>query len=161
MFYDPKFWLAISFIIFILVIVKYALPIILKKIDNQSDVIAKNIKEAEALKIEAEKLLKKSKEYFDESVKYGDQIILDSKNESDKIIEDNRSFIEREISKKISLAKERIKINEDSIIREVKTKIIESAIISVAQNINKNIDSKSVSKISKDSIGQVSSKLIN
>ncbi len=161
MFHDPKFWLAISFVIFVALIIKYAFPVILKMIDGKVDQITKSIKDVQEAKITAEKLLKDAQQYYDDSVKYGDKIIKDAVAESKNIMQEYKIAIEDEINKKVEAAHARIKTSEEMVIREIKSKIIESAVQAIAKNIEYVTNEKSLDEATKNSINQISSKLIN
>ena len=161
LFHDPKFWLAISFTIFVIFIAKYVVPVILKIIDDKIAKIAGNLKEAEELKQKAEKFLSDAKKYHEDSIKMADQLIQDSHKESEKIILDCKKAVEVEIGKKLAAAEDRINSHEERIIREIKAKIVKSAVVAIEENIHKIADNKSLDEVAKNSISQISSKLIN
>jgi F-type H+-transporting ATPase subunit b len=161
MLHDPKFWLAISFLIFISLIIKYVGPLIVKMIDNKSKQIADDLDRAAQIRHEAEILLKNAQKYYDDSVKQSEQLIKDASIESGQLIADCKIAIEDEINKKINVANERIKTEEDRVVRDIKSKIIESAIIAIENNIEKVVDDESLENVAKNSISQISSKLMN
>jgi len=161
MLHDPKFWLAVSFLVFISMMIKYVVPLIIKMIDAKSQKIAEDLREASKMRLEAEKLLKKSKEYYDYHIKKSDQLIKDAAIESEKLIENYKIAVEDEISKKIDVANERIKTEEGRVIRDIKSKIIESAIIAIENNLEQVADDDALDDVAKNSISQISSKLMN
>lgn len=161
LFHDPKFWLAISFCIFLVLFVKYALPLILKSLDDKSLQISKDLREAEEMRKKAQNLLEEAQKYYDESVKYSQQLIHDANLESDKIMKDTKANFENEVKKKLEAAEERIKVNEERIIREIKTRIVKSAIDSIQSNVDRIADEKAMNSALKNSISQISSKLVN
>jgi F-type H+-transporting ATPase subunit b len=138
MFLEPKFWLAISFFTFVALMIKYALPLIIKMIDDKSKQIAKDIADARNAKEEAENLLAEAKKYSEESKKYCQKLIDDAQNEAAKILADSQKSLEDEINKKTDLAKERIKNEEEKTIREIKSNIIDAAIKNVAKKAANN-----------------------
>ena len=85
MIHDPKFWLAISFIVFVILMIKYALPLILKGLDSKVIKITNLLIDAEDSKKKADQLLKDAEKYLEDSVKFGDQIVKDAAIESQKI----------------------------------------------------------------------------
>lgn len=161
LFHDPKFWLAISFLIFVGLIIKYVFPFILRMIDGKANQIKTSLEEAKAAKEKAEKLLQDAEKYYEDSVKYGEQIIKDATQESQNIISEYKTNLEAEINKKVEAANNRIKNSEERVVREIKSKIIQSAIGAIAQNVKEVTDEKSFDEATKNSINQISSKLIN
>ena len=157
MIHDPKFWLAISFIVFVILMIKYALPLILKGLDSKVIKITNLLKDAEDSKKKADQLLKDAEKYLEDSVKFGDQIVKDAAIESQKITEDYRVSVEKEIAKKLSVSEERIKSSEERIVREIKSKIVESAINAIANNIDDVADEKALDQATKNSINQIKS----
>ena len=141
--------------------IKYVVPLIIKMIDAKSQKIAEDLREASKMRLEAEKLLKKSKEYYDYHIKKSDQLIKDAAIESEKLIENYKIAVEDEISKKIDVANERIKTEEGRVIRDIKSKIIESAIIAIENNLEQVADDDALDDVAKNSISQISSKLMN
>jgi F-type H+-transporting ATPase subunit b len=160
-FQDPKFWLAISFTIFTILMLKYVLPIILKSIDGKVSQITKNLADAEKMRKQAEKLLKSAQDYHKESVKYSDQLIKDSKVEADKITKDYKAEVKKDIEKKVAAADERIKAQEERVVREIKSKIVESAVNAIQSNVKDVANDKILNEVAKNSINQIGSKLIN
>jgi F-type H+-transporting ATPase subunit b len=158
---DPKFWLAISFTIFILILLKYVAPIILNNLNNKRFKIIENLKNSEEARLKAEKLLLKAQQYYDDSIKYCDQLIKDTELETNNIIEHHNELVKKEIDKKIAAAEDRIKSGEDKIIRDIKSKIISSAITSISANLDKISDKNVFSNANKEAISKISSKLIN
>jgi len=161
MLHDPKFWLAVSFLIFLFLMIRYVVPFIIKMIDAKSQKIAEDLKQAAKMRLEAEKLLRKSKEYYDYHIKKSDQLIKDAALESEKLIENYKIAVEDEISKKIDVANERIKTEEGRVIRDIKSKIIESAIMAIENNLEQVADDEALDDVAKNSISQISSKLMN
>ena len=161
MFHDPKFWLAVSFTLFVILMIKYAWPLIIRMIDGKVSQISQNLKDSERLKKQAEKLLKDAQKYHEDSAKQSEQLIKDAKSESDNIVKECEKAVSDEIEKKLASADERIKTSEARVVREMKEKVIESAILAIEDNIEKVIGDKDLDDANKNSINQISSKLVN
>jgi F-type H+-transporting ATPase subunit b len=141
--FNEKFWLAISFTAFVIFIIKFVKPLILKALDQKSQIIANEILAAKALKEKAEKLLEKAEKYAQESEVFAQKLIKDAEAEASKIVSESQKSLEAEIAKKTAVSIERIKIEEISAVRQIKTKIVELALKNLSQNFAKNIDEKS------------------
>jgi F-type H+-transporting ATPase subunit b len=160
MFHDPKFWLAISFIIFAAFMLKYAVPAILGMIDNKVKRISGDIREASEAKASAEKLLAKAEEYYQESIALAQKLIADAEVEAANLIAHYQKIAEEELERKMDLTTKRIQQEEDKAIREIKSWLLTSAITAMKDNITKINDKKTSSSIVNQSIIDVS-KLVN
>jgi len=84
---DATFWVAISFFIFVAVLIYLKIPQkINNSLTNQVNEIKKELDEAEKLKAEAKNLLNKYEDNIDKSKKETKQIILEAKKNSEKYI---------------------------------------------------------------------------
>jgi len=140
--FNEKFWLAISFATFVIFVIKFVKPLILKALDNKSEAIKNEILAAKEMKNKAEKLLAKAKKYAQESEEYATKLIQDAESQSAQFAIESQKALESEIAKKTSASIERIKIEEISAVRQIKTKIIESTLKNLSQNLATKIDEK-------------------
>ena len=92
MLHDSKFWLAISFFIFVALIIKYALPKILAALDNKSKQIANDIEQAKQMRQKAEQLLLEAKKHHEESLLYCQKLISNAQKEADKLLLDSKKI---------------------------------------------------------------------
>ena len=158
MFSDPRFWLAISFCIFLALLIKYVFPKIAAALDSKTKQIADQISAAKQMRESAEQLLLEAKKHHDESLQYCHKLIENAKDEAEKLLADSQRALEEELSKKTNLAKEKIKLEEEKAIREIKTEIIRSAITAI-ENKATNLSGNSTSEISKKAISNISAML--
>ena len=68
--FNEKFWLAIAFLTFVGLIIKYVGPKITKSLDQKSKEIAEEILAAKEMKEKAAKLLATAEAYYKESLYY-------------------------------------------------------------------------------------------
>ena len=156
MFLDPRFWLSVSFLIFVALVIKYLLPKIIAALDNKSKQIADEIEQAIKMKIEAEQLLLKTKKYHEESVVYCQKLINEARQEAEKLLIDSNRELAEELLKKTNLAKDRILQEQERSIRDVKSQIISAAIkiieersVSLPNQTSLEIVKRAVTDISK------------
>ena len=138
---NEKFWLAVAFTAFVLLIIKYVNPKISKALGDQSKAIAEEILAAKELKEKAIQLLAKAEKYQKESEKYSQKLMKDAQDEAQKYAAESKQMVEVEIAKKTAAAVNRIQIEEASAIREIKSKIVTLAIANLSQNISKELTS--------------------
>ena len=145
---DATFWVAISFVLFIGLLVYFKIPQKINEMLNQLIVNIKNeIDESEKLRNEAKNLLDKSQKKLDsansEALKITDQAKKDSEN---LVIEINEKFHKSaEIKKK--LAEVKISQMKESALKEIKDTSIKIAVDSVKKIISTSVDKNKLDTI--------------
>lgn len=137
--FDEKFWLAIAFLTFAIFIFKKVGPLLSKALDDQSEAIAKELKDAKELKEKATKLLEDAEKFSSESKNYAEKLLKDAEIEAQKFTDNSQRLIEEEIAKKTNATIERIKIEEESAIRKLKEQIITSTISNLSNNLSEKL----------------------
>ena len=145
---DATFWVAISFVLFIGLLVYFKIPQKVNEMLNQLIVNIKNeIDESEKLRNEAKNLLDKSQKKLDsansEALKITDQAKKDSEN---LVIEINEKFHKSaEIKKKLA----EVKINQmkETALKEIKDNSIKIAVDSVKKIISTSVDKNKLDAI--------------
>ncbi len=145
---DATFWVAISFVLFIGLLVYFKIPQKINEMLNQLIVNIKNeIDESEKLRNEAKNLLDKSQKKLDsansEALKITDQAKKDSEN---LVIEINEKFHKSaEIKKK--LAEVKISQMKEAALKEIKDTSIKIAVDSVKKIISTSVDKNKLDAI--------------
>ena len=145
---DATFWVAISFVLFIGLLVYFKIPQKVNEMLNQLIVNIKNeIDESEKLRNEAKNLLDKSQKKLDsansEALKITDQAKKDSEN---LVIEINEKFHKSaEIKKK--LAEVKISQMKEAALKEIKDSSIKIAVDSVKKIISTSVDKNKLDAI--------------
>ncbi len=145
--FNEKFWLAIAFTCFAVIILKYVWPLIAKALDGRSKQIAEDILAAKELKEKAEQLLASVEKYKIESEKFAEKLLHDAEVESKKLLIAAKESADNEIKKKTEAALERIKVEEASAIRDIKAHIVESTMENINKELEKNIGTTEQEKI--------------
>jgi F-type H+-transporting ATPase subunit b len=133
---NEKFWLAISFLAFVALLAKYVWPHIAKALDESSKKIAADLLAAKEMKERAEKLLANAEQFYKESLAYAEKLSRDAESEAKKIAESAKTNLETEVKKKTDAALNRVKLEEERMIREIKLQIVDSAINNISQNLD-------------------------
>jgi F-type H+-transporting ATPase subunit b len=145
--FDEKFWLTISFIFFAILAAKYVWPLIIKMIDNASKKITDDVESAKNLKIQAEELLLEAKKHHQETIEHCKKLASDAEDEVKKLIISSQANLEHEIKIKLDAAVTRIKNQEENIVRDLKTKIVEDAFEKVKKDLATNLDQSENNKL--------------
>ena len=145
---DATFWVAISFLLFIGLLVYFKIPQKVNEILNQLILnIKKEIDESEKLRNEAKTLLDNSQSKLDSVGKETNKIIEQAKKDSENlVIEINEKFHKSaEIKKK--LAETKITQMKEAAIKEIKDTSIKIAVDSVKKIISTSVDKNKLDAI--------------
>ncbi len=151
---DEKFWLAIAFLGFVALLIKYVLPMISAKLGEATKNIAKELEEARSMKEKAQKLLEESEKRFEEASKLAEKTIKESAAEAQKFLDEARKNIEIEVNKKTEALLTRIKFEEEKAVREMKVQIITMALGNIQSNLQ-NSDKNRANNLIKKSIDDI------
>ena len=145
---DATFWVAISFVLFIGLLVYFKIP---QKVNEMLNQLISNIKneinESEKLRNEAKTLLDNSQSKLDSASKETNKIIEQAKKDSENlVIEINEKFHKSaEIKKK--LAEVKISQMKEAALKEIKDTSIKIAVDSVKKIISTSVDKNKLDTI--------------
>ena len=147
---DGTFWGAVSFIIFILVLVYFKIPQKVNEILNKMIFDIKNeIDESERLRNESKILLDKAQSKLDSATVETNKITDQVKKDSEKlVIEMNDKFHKMSEIKK-NLAQTKIFQMKESAIKEIKDASIRTAVDSVKKIISTSVDKSKLNNLFK------------
>ena len=145
---DATFWVAISFLIFVGVLIYLKVP---QKIDKSLEESIKRIKDeinnAEKLKEEAKNILSDYESKVSKSKEEIKNLIDDAKNQAEKdIIKTNEEF-HKIIENRKKSAEQKVKQMKIQAIKDVKNSSVNIAILSAEKIIKNSIDKKKLDKI--------------
>ena len=145
---NEKFWLAIAFFTFVTLVIKAFGKKINDSLDNKSKLIAQEIITAKEARKKAEELLKQSEILYQQSIENAKKLVNEAEIEASKLMQYAQETLNIEINKMARLASQRIKSEEESAIREIKTKIILGAIQQIQDKsiLDKNDHSRLIEK---------------
>ncbi len=159
---DATFWVAISFLIFIGILVYFKIP---QKVDETLNESIKKIKDeienAEKLKDEAKNILSEYETKVGKSKDEAKKLIEIAKDQAEKnIIKTNKEFHNIVENRKKS-AEQKIKQMKMQAIKDIKNSSVNIAILAVKKIIENSIDKKKLDKIYISSIEETKKILKN
>ncbi len=117
---DATFWVAISFIIFIGVLVYFKIPQkVSQMLDGMISDIKNEIDESEKLRTEAKTLLDNSQKKLNTATSISNEILENAKKESDKLIIDLNDKFHKSSEIKKSLAENKISQMKEAALKEI------------------------------------------
>ncbi len=150
---DATFWVAISFLIFIVLLVYFKIPSKVKNIlDENINQIKKQVEESEKLKEEAKRQLAEYEKRIGDSKSEVNKMIKDANDQAEKnMIKSNEIFHKLlEIRKKNT--EEKIKQLKNQAIKDIKNASINIAFESVEKLLINSLDKTKLDKIYSQSI---------
>ena len=142
---DATFWVAISFLIFLVGLIYLKVP---QKINNSLseniDKIKKELEEAEKLKEEAKSLLSDCENKIDKSVRETKSIIAKAKKESEKTILEKTEKFHKTIEEKNKNTEQKISQMKENALKDIKNISVKISIEAVKNLIKNSIDNKKI-----------------
>ena len=160
--FDATFWVAVSFFLFVGVLIYFKVPQkIFTTLDESINKIKKDIEEAEKLKEEAKNILSDYEARLDKSKVEIDLMIKNAQKESDaNIIKTNDQF-HKIFENRKKMAEEKIKQMKLQATKDIKNYSVEVAIIALEKIIKNSIDKKKLDKIYVSSVNEAKKILKN
>ena len=159
---DATFWVAVSFVLFVGVLIYFKVPQkIFTSLDESINKIKKDIEEAEKLKEEAKNILSDYESRLDKSKVEIDLMIKNAQKESESnIIKINDQF-HKIFENRKKMAEEKIKQMKLQATKDIKNYSVEVAIIALEKIIKNSIDKKKLDKIYVSSVNEAKKILKN
>jgi F-type H+-transporting ATPase subunit b len=147
--FDATFWVAISFVIFCLIIIYKKIPQVINNLlDNKINEIKAEIDNAKNLKYESEQLLQKYKNKIEEAHTESNNIINSEKKETEIFIKESENKFEQLIANKKKSLEQKLEQMRIKAIKDI-------------QNISNKIALEAVKKIVSNSANDEKMKLVN
>ena len=139
---DATLWVGISFILFVVMVIRPLTSMFSKNIDIRISTLKKEIDEAKRLKIEAENLLNDHKEKEKKSTQYIEELKKQTKKEAKNIEEKIKKEIELAITRKEANYELIVKQMESNLKEKLKNEIMTKTLKFTQSRIEKNISEK-------------------
>ncbi len=139
---DATLWVGISFILFVLLVIRPLTSMFSKNIDMRISTLKKEIDEAKRLKIEAENLLTEHKEKEKKNIQYIEELKKQKKKEAKDIEDRIKKEIELAITRKEENYEIIVKQMESNLKEKLQNEIMTKTLKFTQSRIEKNISKK-------------------
>ena len=139
---DATLWVGISFILFVLLVLRPLTSIFSKNIDLRISTLKKEIDEAKRLKIEAENMLNEHKEKEKKNTQYIEELKSQTKKETKDFEEKIKKEIELAIIRKEENYELIVKQMESNLKEKLQNEIMTKTLKFTQSRIEKNISEK-------------------
>jgi len=157
---DATFWVAVSFFIFLGVLIYLKIPQkINSSLTNQIDEIKKELDEAKKLKVEAKNLLSDYENKIDKSKKETHEILQLAKKESEKTILEKMEQFHKTMDDRKKNTELKIAQMKNNALRDIKNISIKISIETVEHLIKNSIDKEKLEKFYEKGLEQTKNNL--
>jgi F-type H+-transporting ATPase subunit b len=157
--HDPEIWVAIAFVIFIVLAGKPILRGVGKLLDDRAAKIRKDLAEAEKLRDEAEKLLAEYQRRQRQALKEAEGILAHAKDEAERIRKDAVANIELALKRREHQAMEKIAQAETQAVAEVRNQAVDLAILGAQKALATGLDSSRAAGLVDQSVSEMERRL--
>ena len=158
--YEPEFWVAVSFFIFIGVLVYFGVHMkVVSALDARALLISKELEEARRLREEAEKVLADYQRKLGDVVMEVDNITALAATEAKTLAAETRQSLKEYFDRRIKLAEEKIARAEMEAVREFRSIAVDAAIAAAQNLIAAKLTPDRAKKLVSESIKALKSKL--
>ena len=158
--FDSTFWVGISFLIFIGVLIYFKIPQKVNNLLTNMIVDIKNeISESEKLRAESKVLMENAQKKLDTATNERDKIIDQAKKEAERLIIDMNDKFHKSSEIKKNLAKNKISQMKEGAIKDIKNTSVKIAIESVKKVISSSVDKSKLDTLFEKNLEDTKSEL--
>ena len=158
--FDATFWVAISFLIFIALLIYKKVPGLINKVlDDKISEIKKKVEESEKLKNDSEKLLSTYQAKLNDSKKECDLILQNAKRISDKYSKELTEKFKNNLKSRERSVEEKITNLKNEALKEIELKAAMLSADAVREIMKNEIDEKKRADINFTSVKQSINKI--
>jgi F-type H+-transporting ATPase subunit b len=129
MFEDPEFWVALAFVIFIGILIKFGVPkMVFSSLDDRSDRIKQALDEAQRLRSEAQAVLTQYQTKREEAEKEAQAIIVSARVEAERLAGEAKGKVEEFIARRTKMAESKIAQAEAQALADVRSAAADASV---------------------------------
>lgn len=131
---NPQFWVAVAFAVFFLLFGKKLFSFMFGALDDRSARIARELKEAESIRAEAEGLLAEYKAKYQDSMQEAEQIVARARESAKEMAVQAERDMQAMLARRLKQAEQRIQDEEMRAVAQVRDRIVDIT-VSAARRI--------------------------
>ena len=136
---EPKFWIALSFVAFIVLFGKKLGGLLVRSLDDRAVKIANELETAEKLRVEAEEVLALYRRKYQESMQEAESILNKAKADAARMTMDAEAELKKSLDLRLSQANEKIAQAEKRALDEVKGHVVDITIAAARQLVTEQL----------------------
>ncbi len=160
MFEDPEFWVALAFVIFLGILVRFGVPkMALSALDSRSDRIRQALDEAHRLRSEAQDVLTQYQKRRDEAEKEAQSIIDNASVEAARLAAEAKSKVEEVVARRTKMAESKIAQAEAQALADVRSAAADAAVTAAEKILVQSTRGTTGEKLIANGISDLKAKL--
>lgn len=160
MFQTPEFWVAVSFVGFVALLLKYKVPALIgKALDQRADDIRRELDDARRLRTEAQALLEEYRRKHGEAQHEAEAIVAAARKEAETIAVESRKSLVESLERRTKLAEEKIARAEAQAVADVRSAAVDAAVLAAGTLIGSRLSPQSGNSLIDKGIAELGSKL--
>lgn len=157
--FDEKFFVALSFVTFIVLAFKPIKAAILKAIDSRIVKVKTDLEEAARLKDEAQALLNKFEKEHRRSLEEVQGILAHAREEAERVNKEAKEILEFALGKRTELAMQKIAQAEANVLTDLKSNALDITMDAARTLILENLSKEAAEEILSSAISDIDKKL--
>ena len=154
--HDAKFWVGVSFVIFMALFFKYGMKFVTKGLDERGQKISDELAQAKRLREEAAEVLASYKKREAEALKDAKELLTHARAEADRLKIQAEQSLKENVERRITQANEKIARAESEAIETIRAQIVDTAITAVKKVIVEQLASDGKDPSVQAAISQIS-----
>lgn len=157
---QPDFWVGVSFVLFLVLLVYLKVPgMAAKALDERADAIRHELDEAKRLREEAQAVLAEYERKKIEAEADAQKIIAQAKREAEIYGEEARSKMQEQVERRSRLAEQKIAMAEVAAVKDVRSAAAELAVEAATRVLGAEVKGATASGLIDESIAAVRKQL--
>ena len=157
---QPDFWVGVSFVLFLVLLVYLKVPgMVAKGLDERADAIQHELDEAKRLREEAQAVLADYERKKIEAEADAEKIIAQAKREAEIYGEEARRKMQEQIERRSRLAEQKIAMAEVAAVKDVRAAAADLAVEAATRVLGAEVKGATASGLIDESIAAVSKQL--
>ncbi|WP_420403614.1 F0F1 ATP synthase subunit B [Nisaea sp.] len=156
---DPTFWVAIAFVIFVVLAIKPVVSKVGGMLDEKSAAIATQLKEAESLREDAQAALANYQRLQRDALKEAEEIVAHAKEEAARIRKDAKEHLAESLKRREEQAAEKIARAEAQALQDVRNQAVELAMAATGKLLADKVTPEVNAEILKGAVDELPSRL--
>jgi F-type H+-transporting ATPase subunit b len=160
MFEDPEFWVALAFLIFVGILIKFGVPkMVFSSLDERGDRIKQALDEAHRLRSEAQAVLVQYQKKREEAEKEAQAIIVSARVEAERLAGEAKGKVEEFIARRTKMAESKIAQAEAQALADVRAAAADAAVAAAEKILVQTTHGAAAESLIAKGIGDLKAKL--
>ena len=156
---DPTFWVAVSFVLFVVLIAKMVWQKATAALDARADEIRRRLEEAQNLREEAQAAKANYQRLQRDALKEAEAILAHARDEAKRMREEGEAKLEVSLARREQLAVEKIAAAEVKALQDVRKQMVDLAIAATRQLIVENMTDSVRARLVTDAVAEIPTRL--